>query len=87
VIGPLEEGAPNDGPFDVIFLNGRIGAHPETLLGQLAPGGRLVAIMGSDTAPKAQLFTKIDSTIQNLTAFDAGAPLLPGFEIEQAFTF
>jgi protein-L-isoaspartate(D-aspartate) O-methyltransferase len=87
VIGPLEDGAPDDGPFDVIFLNGRIGAHPEKLLTQLAPGGRLVAIMGSDTAPKAKLFTKIDSMIQDFTAFDAGAPLLPGFEAEHLFTF
>jgi hypothetical protein len=43
--------------------------------------------MGSDTAPKAKLFTKIDSMIQDFTAFDAGAPLLPGFEAEHLFTF
>lgn len=84
---PHETGAASDAPFDVIFLNGRIEREPETLLGQLADGGRLVAIMGSTTAAKAHLFTRIDSTIQGTVAFDAGAPLLQGFEAKPAFIF
>ncbi len=87
VIGPLEEGAGDDAPYDVIFINGRIGRTPETLLTQLAPAGRLVVIMGPETAPKARLVTKIDSSIQDVTAFDAAAPMLPGFEAKPAFIF
>lgn len=87
ITGPLEEGAPEEEPFDVIFVNGRLGCEPEKLLTQLTAGGRLVAIMGTETAPKGRLFTKIDSTIQDVMAFDAGAPLLPGFDPKPVFTF
>ncbi|NJM34546.1 MAG: protein-L-isoaspartate O-methyltransferase [Rhodomicrobium sp.] len=87
VTGPLKEGWPDGAPYNAIFLNGRIAQSPDRLLAQLAPGGRLVTVMGSETAPKAHLFCKIDSTIQDITAFDAGAPLLPGFERQPEFSF
>lgn len=87
VMGPLEAGAPESAPFDVIFLNGRVGHLPEALLAQLAEGGRLVTIMGNDTAAKAKLVSKIDSRIQQRMAFDAGAPIMPGFEQKSAFIF
>lgn len=86
-IGPLGQGVPEQAPYDVIFMNGRLGRPPETLFEQLAPGGRLVAIMGSETAAKARLFTKVDSSIQETMAFDASAPLLPGFESRNSFAF
>ncbi len=87
VNGPLAEGAPDKGPYDVIFMNGRLEREPEELFAQLAPGGRLVAIMGPEAAPKARLFTKIDSSLQMNQGFDAAAPLLPTFEVKQKFTF
>jgi protein-L-isoaspartate(D-aspartate) O-methyltransferase len=87
VMGPLEAGAPENAPYDVIFLNGRVGHLPEALLAQLNEGGRLVTIMGSEMAAKAKLVSKIDSRIQQRTAFDAGAPILPGFEPKSAFIF
>ena len=87
IVGPLQDGFQAESPFDVIFLNGRLGREPELLFPQLSEGGRLVAVMGEETASKAQLFRKIDSKIQRLMAFDAAAPLLPGFEPKQAFAF
>ena len=87
VTAPLEDGAPDEAPFDVIFINGRLGRSPETLFTQLAKGGRLVAVMGGETSPKANLFTRIDSGLQNQVSFDAGAPLIPGFEAKAAFAF
>jgi len=87
IAGPLQDGFKAESPFDVIFLNGRLGCEPEMLFAQLAAGGRLVAIMGEETASKAQIFRKIDSRIQRVMAFDASAPLLPGFEAKQAFAF
>ena len=41
--GALIEGFKDGRPYDVIFVNGAIEQVPETLLGQLAEGGRLVA--------------------------------------------
>jgi protein-L-isoaspartate(D-aspartate) O-methyltransferase len=87
VMGPLEAGAPESAPYNVIFLNGRVGHLPDALLSQLAEGGRLVTIIGSDTASKAKLVSKIDSRIQQRMAFDADAPILPGFELKSAFIF
>ena len=83
----LQDGFPSQAPFDVIFFNGRLAADPENLFSQLSEGGRIVAIMGGQVAAKACLLRKIDSQIQRVTAFDATAPLLPGFEMKQAFAF
>lgn len=85
--GPLEAGAPAEGPYQVIFINGRVERQPEALLVQLAPGGRLVAVMGGAVAAKARIFKKVVSSAENVIAFDASAPLLPGFAEESAFTF
>ena len=85
--GTLQDGFEAESPFDVIFLNGRLGCEPEMLFPQLSEGGRLVAITGDETASKAQIYRKIDSKIQRVTAFDAAAALLPGFERKQVFAF
>jgi protein-L-isoaspartate(D-aspartate) O-methyltransferase len=87
MMGPLEAGAPESAPFDVIVLNGRVGYLPEALLAQLAQGGRLVTVFGNAEAAKAKLLSKIDSRIQERIGFDAGAPMLPGFETKKAFVF
>ncbi|MEJ2117499.1 MAG: protein-L-isoaspartate O-methyltransferase, partial [Alphaproteobacteria bacterium] len=60
---------------------------PEALLSQLAPNGRLVVIIGNDVLAKAHIFTRVDAHLENTIAFDAMAPLLPGFEEERVFTF
>jgi len=86
-MGPLEAGAPESAPYDLIFLNGLIGYLPDVFLSQLAEGGRLVAVMGTETAAKAKVIYKIDSRLQERTAFDAGAPALPGFEAKKVFAF
>lgn len=44
VKGDLVEGAPAHAPFDVIFFNGAAETIPEMIVGQLARGGRLVAV-------------------------------------------
>jgi protein-L-isoaspartate(D-aspartate) O-methyltransferase len=87
VANALADGAPEHAPFDVVFVNGRLTDAPERLLGQLAPGGRLVAVIGSETSAKATLFTKIDETIQAVIDFDSGGPVLPGFEKKVEFAF
>lgn len=87
VMGPLEAGAPERAPYDVIFLNGRVAQLPPALLAQLAEGGRLVAAVGTEASAKAKLVQKIDGRFQERSAFDAGAALLPGFEAKKAFVF
>jgi protein-L-isoaspartate(D-aspartate) O-methyltransferase len=86
-MGPLEAGAPENAPYDVIFINGRIAQLPESLTAQLADGGRLVAVIGGDMAAKAKLVRRIGAHFDERSAFDAGAPLLPGFEPKKSFAF
>lgn len=86
-MGALEAGSPEKGPFDVIFLGGRAAQIPEALTAQLAEGGRLVAVVGTDSSAKAKLIRNIGGRCQERSAFDAGAPLLPGFEAKKAFVF
>lgn len=85
--GALENGALDTGPYQVIFLNGRVAVKPETLFGQLASGGRLVVIEGNDIVAKARVYVKIDSAIRSSVEFDATAPILPGFDLEPTFVF
>ncbi len=91
VEGALAEGAPKDGPYDVILLNGSVEEIPETLLAQLREGGRLAAILASGAnharPGKASLFVKIDGEASGLPHFDAGARALPGFSRARAFAF
>jgi protein-L-isoaspartate(D-aspartate) O-methyltransferase len=86
-VGPLETGAPDKGPYQVIFVNGRLSRPPESLLSQLAPNGRLVVIVGNDVVAKAHIFSRVDTHLEDIVAFDVMAPLLPGFEEKRVFTF
>jgi len=91
VEGALAEGAPQDGPYDVILLNGSVEEIPASLLAQLREGGRLVAIVASGAnygrPGKATLFVKVDREASRLPHFDAGARPLPGFSRARAFAF
>jgi protein-L-isoaspartate(D-aspartate) O-methyltransferase len=85
--GSPVSGSPKDGPFDVIFINGAIEREPEELLGQLADGGRLVAIMRADAAGHAVVYLKHQGAVGERSAFDACVPVLPGFEKPRQFVF
>ena len=60
---------------------------PEALLAQLKDGGRLVAIILDGPVGKAQVFTRAGETVSARWAFDAAAPLLPGFDVAKTFAF
>lgn len=84
---PLVEGAPKDGPFDVIIFGGQIAEVPVRISEQLAANGRLVAVVGSVGSGKACLYRKLDSGLSGRPMFDAILPQLPGFERAKAFVF
>lgn len=85
--GPLAAGAPAAGPFDVILIEGGVETIPDALLAQLKDGGRLVAIVMDGPIGKAQVFTRAGDAVSPRWAFDAAAPLLPGFDVAKAFAF
>ena len=87
VQGGLVEGVKAHAPFDVILVNGAIEQAPETLLGQLAEGGRLVAVMREAGQARAWLFVKQNGQVGRRPDFDADVPLLAGFKNAMGFVF
>jgi len=89
--GDLTRGCPDEGTFDVIFLNGAVEILPEILLTQLKEGGRLATVMAKPEGDHAYLFIKHHhggrEFIDKRVVFDASAPLLPGFEKREEFVF
>jgi len=87
VQGALIEGVKAEAPFDVIMVEGAIEQVPETLLSQLAEGGRLLAVMNDGPQGMATLFLKEHGGIGRRGVFDAAAPLLAGFKKAMGFIF
>jgi protein-L-isoaspartate(D-aspartate) O-methyltransferase len=87
VQGALIEGAPQEGPFDAILVEGAIEQAPQTLLSQLAEGGRLVAVLQDGPRGQATLFVKEHGEIGRRAMFDASAPVLAGFKKMVGFVF
>ena len=85
--GALIEGFKDSGPYDVIFVNGAIEAQPDTLLSQLAEGGRLVAFLQSGAQGRATLYLKEQGQVGHRSDFDANVPLLAGFKKHIGFVF
>ncbi len=85
VDGPLSEGAAKSAPYDVILIQGAVERVPDGLSAQLKDGGRIVAIFMEGQLGVAKVGHFIDGKMNWRFAFNATAPLLPGFEKEQAF--
>ena len=85
--GPLVEGAPQHGPYDVITIQGGVFDVPATLLDQLKEGGRIAAMFMSGPLGEVRVGHKRAGKISWRLAFNATAPVLPGFEKEMRFDF
>ena len=88
VEGPLEDGYPEEAPFNLIVIQGAVASVPQALLDQLAEGGRLAAVVRSGGGlGRATVFSKRGGVVSSRTVFDAGTPYLAGFEPKQEFVF
>lgn len=87
VTGDLTKGKPDQGPFDVIFINGAVDAIPEALKTQLADGGRLVCIVREGPVGRATLVTRSGEAYGQRAEFDAATAILPGFAKQPGFVF
>ena len=67
-----------EGPFDAILLSGAITTVPDTLIYQLKPGGRLLAIVGEAPAQRATLLLRDAGGAVFTQPWDAEAPMLRG---------
>lgn len=85
--GSLIEGFRMGAPYDLILLNGAIETRPDTLLEQLAEGGRLVAFLQTGAQGRATLFVREHGQVGSRPGFDSTVPLLAGFRKSQGFIF
>lgn len=84
--GALTQGAAEHGPYDVIALQGAVETLPDALLEQLKEGGRIACMFMDGALGAVRIGYKIDGEIVWRFAFNAGAPVLPGFEKHNAFS-
>jgi protein-L-isoaspartate(D-aspartate) O-methyltransferase len=88
VEGPLDRGWLERAPYNVIVFGGAVARVPDAVAEQLADGGRLLAVeIGGSGLGKATLTLRARGALSRRVIFDAGTPLLPGFEPEASFVF
>ncbi|SPF81921.1 protein-L-isoaspartate O-methyltransferase family protein [Pseudoprimorskyibacter insulae] len=84
--GALTAGAADHGPYDVIIVQGGVEYLPEALTEQLKEGGRICVLFQTGALGEVRIGYKIDGKMHWRLAFNAGAPVLPGFEKHAAFS-
>lgn len=82
---PLADGAPKNGPYDVIIAEGAVEDLPQSIVDQLAEGGRIACVFADGTLGVARIGVKSEGRISWRSTFNASAPVLPGFEKSKAF--
>ncbi len=85
VTAPLAEGAPKHGPYDVITIQGAAETVPQALIDQLKDGGRIGCLFMEGALGVCRIGYKIDGSVTWRFAFNAAAPVLPGFAAQRAF--
>jgi protein-L-isoaspartate(D-aspartate) O-methyltransferase len=83
--GALVDGASKHGPYDVVLIEGAVQDIPDALIDQLKVGGRIVAIFLEGALGTARVGYKDGHGVSWRFAFNATAPVLPGFEKRREF--
>ncbi|ABD56175.1 protein-L-isoaspartate O-methyltransferase family protein [Jannaschia sp. CCS1] len=87
VQGALTDGSPKHGPFDAIAIFGGVEQIPDALTEQLKEGGHIGAIFMEGALGEARIGVKAGGRITWRMAFNATAPILPGFARAPSFAF
>lgn len=85
--GPLGEGHPAGGPYDLILVDGAIEFVPDALIAQLRDGGRLAAAMLDNGVARLSLGRKAGEGFGTAAFTDVASAVLPGFAKTKTFTF
>ena len=85
--GSLALGVAEHAPYDLIVIEGAVQRIPETIYQQIAENGRIVCLFAEAALGVCRIGHKINGTVNWRFAFNANAPLLPGFERERTFVF
>lgn len=81
----LTDGAAEHGPYDAIVIEGAIEQLPAALSDQLKDGGRIACIFMEGALGAVRIGYKLGERMTWRFAFNASAPVLPGFEKEAVF--
>jgi protein-L-isoaspartate(D-aspartate) O-methyltransferase len=88
IVGELKEGAPGQGPFDLIFIGAAVSKIPDGLFAQLKDGGRLATILREGGVSRGVIFTRNGEAVARRARFDArSSAILEGFETPKTFVF
>lgn len=88
VEGGLSDGLADQGPFDVIFVNGMVQSVPESWTAQLSELGRLgVVVQTGATLGEARIYTQSDGVVSYRKVFEASPPKFDLFDQKPVFTF
>ncbi len=84
---PLAEGAAEHGPYDVIILQGGVETLPASIADQVKEGGQIACLFVEGALGSVRIGHKIDGDITWRFAFNGGAPVLPGYNKQEEFSF
>ncbi len=85
--GPLEAGAADHGPYDVLVIDGAVEAVPETLAEQVAPGGRIVSGIVDRGVTRLAAGRRSAGGFRLVDFLDIDCAVLPGFARPKSFSF
>lgn len=87
VQGPLAAGAPGNGPYDVLIIDGAVEHVPDTLVAQLMPGARVTAGVLDRGVTRLASGRRTDGGFGLVDFLDTECATLPGFAVPKTFTF
>ncbi|MEP4767082.1 MAG: protein-L-isoaspartate O-methyltransferase [Roseibium sp.] len=85
-VGPLELGAPEHGPYDVIMIQGGVEQVPDALIAQLKDHGRIACLFVQGALGIVRIGHKSGDRVTWRDAFNANAPILQTFSKNRVFS-
>lgn len=85
VEAPLVDGVAQHGAYDVIVIEGAVERIGDALMAQLKDGGRICALFADGALGSVRIGYKQNGSVSWRFAFNASAPVLPGFEHQEQF--
>lgn len=87
VEGPLTAGHADGAPYDLILVDGAVEFVPDTLIEQLADGGRMAVAILDQGVSRLAIGRRAGDGFGLAPTSDRAAAILPGFAKPRAFTF
>lgn len=84
-LGALSAGAAEHGPYDVIVIQGAVEHVPDTIVSQLKNGGKIACLFAEGALGTVKIGYKLDGRVDWRASFNAGAPVLDGFQRHRSF--